>query len=75
MTFFALTMKGEIIKCREGFHVLTYAQPADYQWIKFSIGDDIPSSAVVGGYWRDGTPLYIICVKHQHLHGNQGITT
>ena len=58
--FHALTMEERNIVCSEAFQVLTYAKPADYQLISFAIGDEIPPFAVVGGYWRDGTPLYVI---------------
>ena len=58
--FQAATMENGNIKCKVAFRVLTYAHPNDYQWINFTIGDDISPSAVVGGYWRDQTPLYVI---------------
>ena len=31
-----------------------------YQWSSFSIGDTLPSDAVMGGYWVDLSPLYIV---------------
>ena len=31
-----------------------------YQWSSFSVGDTVPSDAVMGGYWMDLSPLYII---------------
>ena len=58
--FHGLTMENDIIECNEAFRVLTYAHPNDYMWINFTIGDGVPPSAVVGGYWRDGKPLYVI---------------
>ena len=58
--FIAFTMEGRSITCSEAFQVLTYVQPHDYFWINFAPGDDVPVSAVVGGYGRDGTPLYVI---------------
>ena len=58
--FQASTMRGKGFKCGKAFQVLTYGQPDDYLWINFAPGDDVPLSAVVGGYDRDETPLYII---------------
>ena len=31
-----------------------------YQWSSFSAGDKLPSDAIVGGYWMDLSPLYIV---------------
>ena len=31
-----------------------------YQWSSFSVGDTVPSDAVMGGYWMDLSPLYIV---------------
>ena len=31
-----------------------------YQWSSFSAGDKLPSDAIVGGYWMDPSPLYIV---------------
>ena len=60
--FLAVLMNGEKVKCYEAFQVLTYIRPDDYSWINFTAGDEVPASAVVSGYWRDGTPLYVINV-------------
>ena len=62
--FFASTMADKLFRCDEAFHVLTYVHPDDYLWISFASGDEVPLSAVVGGYWRDETPHYIIIEKH-----------
>ena len=69
--FFATTIKvgnlDVMIRCDEAFQVLTYAQPDDYLWINFTSGDEVPSSAVVGGYWRDEIPLYIVIGRYTLL--------
>ena len=62
--FLAVTMDGKLVTCDEAFQVLTYVRPDDYMWINFAPGDEVPTSAVVGGYWRDGTPLYVINVHN-----------
>ena len=62
-TFFALTMEDAVIRCSQSFQVLTYEQLDDYLWMNLTLGEESPLSAVVGGYWRDETPLYIISVK------------
>ena len=31
-----------------------------YQWSSFTIGDTVPLDAVMGGYWMDLSPLYIV---------------
>ena len=61
--FFAATMDGKIIQCSESFQVLTHARPGAYVWVSFIVGDKVLQSAVVGGYWRDETPLYIIYLQ------------
>ena len=58
--FQASAMKGNIIICYRAYQVLTYGQSDDYLWLNFAPGDDVPLSAVVGGYGPDETPLYII---------------
>ena len=62
--FLTLTMNGKLVICEEAFQVLTYVRPDDFSWINFAPGDAVPASAVVGGYWRDGTPLYVINVQN-----------
>ena len=62
--FLTLTMNGTVVICEEAFQVLTYVRPDDFSWINFAPGDAVPASAVVGGYWRDGTPLYVINVRN-----------
>ena len=62
--FLTLTMNGKLVICEEAFQVLTYVRPDDFSWINFAPGDVVPASAVVGGYWRDGTPLYVINVQN-----------
>ena len=62
--FLAVLMNGKQVTCFEAFQVLTYIRPDDYSWINFTAGDEVPASAVVGGYWRDGTPLYVINVHN-----------
>ena len=57
---FQVKKNGSNIICLEAMQVLTYAQPSDYLLINFTHGDEVPASAVVGGYSRDQTPLYVI---------------
>ena len=33
---------------------------ASYKWSSFTVGDTVPSDAVMGGYWLDLSPLYIV---------------
>ena len=56
-------MEDTVIRCSQSFQILTYEQLDDYLWMNFTLGEEIPPSAVVGGYWRDETPLYVISVK------------
>ena len=62
-TFFASTMEDKMIKCSESFQFLTYQQLDDYMWMDFTVGNEVPLSAFVGGYWRDETPVYIVSAK------------
>ena len=65
--FYGSTLKARCIRCSEAFQVLTYVHPDDYLWIHFAPGDDIPASAVVGGYWRDGTALYVVIGQNKNV--------
>ena len=31
-----------------------------YKWSSFTVGDTVPPDAVMGGYWLDLSPLYIV---------------
>ena len=53
-------MDGKWIICKAGVQVLTYDKEMDYSWVNFTIGEEVPSTAVVGGFWQDGSPLYIV---------------
>ena len=57
---FVVDMNGNRIRCPLSVQVLTSVDSNDYSWLKYEMGDPIPSSAVVGGYGQDGTPLYVV---------------
>ena len=63
--FLASTMEDKLILCRESFQVLTSVHPDDYMYMNLTLGGEVPPSAVVGGYWRDGTPLYVALIFEQ----------
>ena len=62
-TLFVVDMNGKLIRCSTLAQVLTCADPSDYSWSEYERGEPIPSSAVVGGYAQDGTPLYVANIK------------
>ena len=62
--FHAWGPSDENIKCRSNIQFLILKDPSFYRWEIFYKGDPIPSTAIIGGYWRDGSPLYIVKVTH-----------
>ena len=46
--------------CRSNIQFINSSDPVQYRWISFSVGDPVPTLAIVAGYWPNGTPLYII---------------
>ena len=60
---YVVDMNETRIHCSQFVQVLTCADSSDYTWLKYEIGEPIPSSAVVGGHGQDGTPLYVASIK------------
>ena len=61
----------EVIKCWSNIQFLIFEDPSFYRWEIFRKGDPMPSTAIIGGYWRDGSPLYIVKVTagpHNAIH-------
>ena len=54
---------GKTIKCTTGIEIMTYSNEIEWAWVAFTPGETVPSSAVVGGFWQDGSPLYIVNIK------------
>ena len=63
---FVVDKDGKLIDCSLFVQVLTCADISDYSWVEYEPGELIPSSAVVGGFGEDGTPLYVVNVKLLH---------
>ena len=53
---------GVTIICSSNIQYLKSSDPEPFSWVSFSMGDPIPAAAIVGGYWPNGTPLYIVRV-------------
>ena len=51
---------GIRIACRSYIQYINSSKPTPYLWVPFSVGHPVPASAIVAGYWPNGTPLYII---------------
>ena len=58
--FKAVDMKRNSITCSNEVQYLTIAAPTDYSWVKFTTNNSVPADAVIGGYWWDGAPLYVL---------------
>ena len=48
--------------CTYNIQFLIFEDPSHYRWEIFHVGDPIPSAAIIGGYWRNGSPLYMVKV-------------
>lgn len=46
--------------------MLSFPNQSSYTWVAFQLGDPVPERAVIGGYWPDSSPLYV--VKHFDDH-------
>ena len=64
---FANGFDGARIACRSNIQYINSSKPVKYRWVSFSRGDPVPPGAIVGGYWPNGTPLYIIYVDASAL--------
>lgn len=53
------TEKGDRKKCANSYLFIN-AGHCEYEWLPFTAGEAVPETAVVGGMWMDGSPLYII---------------
>ena len=51
---------GVTFTCRSNIQYITFSDPAHRRWDSFGVGDRVPSAAIVGGYWPNGAPLYIL---------------
>ena len=51
---------GVNFTCRYNIQYINSSDPVPYNWVSFSVGDAVPSLAIVAGYWPNGTSLYII---------------
>ena len=51
---------GGRITCRSNIQYINSSKPVPYRWVRFTVGDRVPPSAIVAGYWPNGTPLYIV---------------
>ena len=51
---------GLQIICRSNIQYINASEPVPYRWVSFSVGDPVPTTAIVAGYWLNGTPLYIV---------------
>ena len=60
--FKAFDMKRNFINCGNGVQYLTYTTASDYTWVSFTTSNPVPVTAVIGGYWPDGSPLYVVKV-------------
>ena len=58
--FKAYDGKRNLITCTNAIQYLTYSNTADYVWIHFTVGNQVPVKAIIGGYWPNGSPLYIV---------------
>ena len=48
--------------CESNIQYLIFDDPSHYNWEAFNVGDPIPYMAIIGGYWPEYTPLYILKV-------------
>ena len=60
--FKAFDMKRNFINCGNGVQYLTYSTASNYTWVSFTTSNPVPVTAVIGGYWLDGSPLYVVKV-------------
>ena len=54
-----ITLDGTPAWCRSGY-LLEVASNCSVVWRNYTAGDLVPERAVVGGKWKNGTPLYIV---------------
>ena len=59
---------GGKLQCTSNIQFLIFENSSHYSWKNFYVGDPIPFTAIVGGYWTDGAPLYIVQTT-QHPYG------
>ena len=56
---YAVDISGNEVECSTFLQVLTWAHQTDYSWLGYELGEPIPLSAVVVGYWQ-GAPIYVV---------------
>ena len=49
-----------MVKCVSNGEFLSFTGATNYMWVDFTAGDDVPDSAIIGGYGHDATPLYVV---------------
>ena len=54
-----ITLDERPTRCTSGY-LLQVAPTCSMVWADYEAGDLVPERAVVGGTWKDGTPLYIV---------------
>ena len=57
--FGSVTPDEGLAYCRSGY-LLQVASICSVVWREYTVGDLVPERAVVGGIWKDGSPLYIV---------------
>ena len=50
--------------CPGAGYILKVAPGCPTTWLSYTVGDPLPSGAVRVSTWKDGTPLYLVMVKH-----------
>ena len=55
-----LRPSGGKLQCTSNIQFLIFENSFDYRWKNFYVGDPIPFTAIISGYCKDGTPLYIV---------------
>ena len=60
---------GVRISCLSNIQYIKSSDPAPYQWIPFAVGDPVPVTAIVSGYWPNATPLYIVHMTSTNANG------
>ena len=58
--FRTITPQIETSFCRNPSGQLLVMDPLNYNWTAFTSGEAVPANALIGGYWPDDAPLYII---------------
>ena len=49
-----------MVKCVSNGQFISFTGATNYTWVDFTSGDDVPDSAIIGGFGYDATPLYVV---------------